>query len=75
MSIDRNTTALRCVSDYRFFQAGEVLYCRSLGEDDINFYWHDVNDDNGWAQSNYMTLPKFAFVRDVHNTGTRPRDE
>lgn len=63
-TIDDNVTMLRCIREYRFYEAGEVLYCRSLSEDDLNFYWHDVNDDNGWAKSNYMTLPKYAFIRE-----------
>lgn len=53
---------LRCVSDYRWFQFGDIFDWRSVGEDDLNFYLHGFNDDNGFAKSNYLVLPKYAFV-------------
>lgn len=56
---------LRCIRDYRGIRFGDVISGErptSISDDALNFYWHDVNDDNGYAKSNYMTLPKYAFV-------------
>ena len=58
---------LRCINHYRMFLFGDVIQGKrpsSISEDELNFYWHDVNDDNGWAKSNYMTLPKYAFAKE-----------
>lgn len=65
---DVRPVTLRCVDDYRMFQFGERITGRrpgSISEDDLNYYWHDVNDDNGYALSNYLTLPKYAFVKEA----------
>lgn len=57
---------LRCVHSYRMFRFGDVLQeeCKRVSEDHLNYYVHGVNDDNGYSQSNFLTLPKYAFVRE-----------
>lgn len=62
---DETARKLQCINDYRMFRFGDVILGErptSISEDDLNFYWHDVNDDNGFAKSNYLTLPKYAFA-------------
>ena len=59
---------LRCVSDWSNFSHefffGEEVTFRSVTEDSLNFYAHGVNSESppGY-HSNYLTLPKYAFVR------------